>query len=297
MSGSGHRRKKKAEAHEEHVNHERWLVTYADMLTLLMVLFIVLFAISQVDQKKFMELASGMSSGFGQPVSITNGATSVLPMASGAKPIVDAAPAMSVDAIPSLVSEMAKGTGGTPGASAAAKAQERDTATLDKAAQLISQALKKAGVDKKVVLTRDDRGLTVTVVVDDLVFPADSADLQTDGQVLLAAIAPALKETKHDLLIEGHTNTVNVQPKNYPSEWELSSARASSVARWLITEAGLAPATMSVAGYADTRPLVPESDPRSTVLNRRVAIVVLSSLTSEQKALLDLISANAPEGN
>lgn len=297
MSGTGTRRKKKAEAHEEHVNHERWLVTYADMLTLLMVLFIVLFAISQVDQKKFMELASGMSSGFGQPVSITNGATSVLPMASGAKPIVDAAPAMAVDAIPSLVSEMAKGTGGNPAAKAAQKAAERDTAALDKAADLISKALKKAGLDKKVVLTRDARGLTVTVVVDDLVFPADSASLQTEGQVLLAAIAPALKETKRDLMIEGHTNTVNVRPKNYPSEWELSSARASSVARWLITEAGLAPASMSVAGYADTRPLVPESDPRSSVLNRRVAIVVLSSLSGEQRALLDLISANASEGN
>jgi chemotaxis protein MotB len=300
--GSAHRRRKKGgEQHEEHVNHERWLVTYADMLTLLMVLFIVLFAISQVDQKKFMQLATGMSSGFGQPVSITNGATSVLPMSESSKPVTDSAPAMSIDAIPSLVSEIAKGTGaGSSNNAAAAAAQaaaDRDAADLDKAADLIAQALKKAGLDKKVVLSRDSRGLVVTVVVDDLVFPADSAELQTDGQVLLAAIGPALKATKHDILVEGHTNTVNVRPKNYPSEWELSSARASSVARWLITEAGLSPALLTVAGFADTRPLVPESDPRSTRLNRRVAIVVQSTLTGEQKALLDLIQANASEGN
>lgn len=302
MSGgsSSRRRKKGGEQHEEHVNHERWLVTYADMLTLLMVLFIVLFAISQVDQKKFMQLATGMSSGFGQPVSITNGATSVLPMAADSKPVTDSAPAMSIDAMPSLVSEVAKGTGAGSANAAAAAAQaaaERDNADLSKAADLIEKALKKAGLTDKVVLSRDSRGLTVTVVVDDLVFPADSADLQTDGQVLLAAIGPALKATKHDILIEGHTNTVNVRPKNYPSEWELSSARASSVARWLISETGLAPAHLTVAGYADTRPLVPESDPRSTRLNRRVAIVVQSTLTGEQKALLDLIQANASEGN
>lgn len=301
MSASvGKRRKKREAPHEEHVNHERWLVTYADMLTLLMVLFIVLFAISQVDQKKFMQLATGMSSGFGQPVSITNGATSVLPEAAAAKPVTDSAPALAIDAIPSLVSEIAKGTGAGSSNAAAAAAQaaaKRDNADLDKAAALITAALKKAGLTKKVVLSRDARGLTVTVVVDDLVFPADSADLQTDGQVLLAAIGPALKATKHDLLIEGHTNTVNVRPKNYPSEWELSSARASSVARWLISESGIDPLHLSVVGYADTRPLLPASDPRSTQMNRRVAIVVQSTLTGEQKALLDLIQANATEGN
>jgi chemotaxis protein MotB len=292
VSSHARRRKKGGEHAEEHVNHERWLVTYADMLTLLMVLFIVLFAISQVDQKKFMELASGMASGFGQPVSITDGATSVLPQAEAAKPVTDAAPIMSIDAMPQLASEVAHGTGATAEQAAAASAAERDSRSLDEAEAIISAAVTKAGLRKKVELTRDERGLTVSVVVDDLVFPADSATLQPAGRSLLATIAPALEQTKKDIVVEGHTNTVNVAPRNYPSEWELSTARASSVVRALVSE-GLRPTRLSAAGYADTRPLLPESDPRSSTLNRRVAIVVLSSLTADQRALLMLTTANS----
>ena len=294
--GGGGRRKKHDDDHEEHVNHERWLVTYADMLTLLMVLFIVLFAISMVDQKKFMELASGMASGFGQPVSITNGATSVLPEAAAAKPVVDAAPVMSVDAVPMIAQEMAHGTGTSPKTAAADAAAARDNKDLSKASEDISAALEKAGLKDKAVITRDARGLTVSLVVDDLVFPGDSAQLLAAGQKLLHIVGPTLVATKHDIVIEGHTNQVAAHPVNYPSEWELSSARASSVVRFLIADSNLSPNSVSVAGYADTRPLVPASDPRSVTLNRRVDIVVLSSLTAEQQALLDLAKAGVTTG-
>lgn len=297
MSSARGRRRRGGDGHaEEHVNHERWLVTYADMLTLLMVLFIVLFAISMVDKKKFNELATGMASGFGQPVSITNGATSVLPMAAAAKPVTDAAPVVAVDAIPSLVTEVAKGTGGNPEARAAEAARDRDKEALDKAEELVRRALTKAGLADKAVITRDDRGLTVSIIVDELVFPADSAVLGAEGLKLIDTVAPALEQVSRDIVIEGHTNQVKVAPKFYPSEWELSSARASSVARYLISDHGLNPKTLSVVGYADTRPLIPPSDPRSITVNRRVAIVVLSALTGEQKALLDLIKAEN-EGN
>ncbi len=138
----------------------------------------------------------------------------------------------------------------------------------------------------RVVMRREERGLSISVIVDDLVFPADSAQLQDAGKRLLAVIGPALKASGHDILVEGNTNTVAVHPRNYPSEWELSSARASSVVRYLISPLGLRPRSLSVAGYADTRPLVPATDPRGITLDRRVAIVVLSSLTPDQRALV-----------
>ena len=288
MSGHGGRRKKHDDHQEEHLSHERWLVTYADMLTLLMVLFIVLFAISMVDQKKFMELATGMASGFGQPVSITNGATSVLPEAAAAKPVTDAAPVLSVDAVPMIAQEVSHGTGASAQSVAAGAAAARDTKALDQASATISAALKKAGLSGKAVVTRDSRGLTISLVVDDLVFPSDSATLQPAGQALLHSIGPALKSVKRDIVVEGHTNQVSGHPTNYPSEWELSSARACSVVRFLVGDAGLDPSSMSATGYADTRPLIKPSDPRSVTLNRRVDIVVLSSLTPEQRALVDL---------
>lgn len=280
--------RKKKQHVEEHVNHERWLVTYADTITLLMVLFIVLFAISQVDQKKFMQLATGMQSGFGQPVSITAGATSVLPEAAAAKPVADAVPVVAVDAVPMLAQEMSHGTGSSPKVAAADAASTRDKVALDKATELVKHALAKAGLTKQTILSRDARGLTISLVVDDLVFPGDSAELQASGKQVLDAIGPALKETGHGIAVEGHTNQVAAHPKNYPSEWELSSARASSVVRYLIASQAMDPVAFTATGYADTKPLVPPSDPRSVTLNRRVDIVVLSSLTAEQRALLDL---------
>lgn len=288
MSARGGRRKKHDDHHEEHLNHERWLVTYADMLTLLMVLFIVLFAISMVDQKKFMQLATGMASGFGQPVSITDGATSVLPEAAAAQPVVDAAPVLSVDAVPQIAQEVSHGTGASTQTQAAGAAAARDAKALDQTTATIQAALKKAGLQGKAVVTRDSRGITISLVVDDLVFPSDSAELMPAGQQLLRTIGPALKSVRRDIVVEGHTNQVSGHPKNYPSEWELSSARACSVVRYLVTDVGLAPTTLSATGYGDTRPLISPSDPRSVTLNRRVDIVVLSSLTAEQRALVDL---------
>jgi chemotaxis protein MotB len=263
---------------EEHVNHERWLVTYADTITLLMVLFIVLFAISQVDQRKFDQLATGMAAGFGQPMAIQPGIGSVLPTSgqdTSAK-LFDALPAFSTSAVPAISTEMSRGlrtrdarpTDATKGAD-----------DLDRAQRLLEAALRKSGLRDRVVLTRDARGLTVTVVVDDLVFAADRADLRPAGRRLLAAVAPALRGAGHDIVVEGHTNSVAVHPLNYPSEWELSSARASAVVRYLIGSQGLRSDSLSVAGYADTRPLLPATDPRSVTLNRRVAIVVLNTIT------------------
>ncbi|MFA7324983.1 MAG: flagellar motor protein MotB, partial [Candidatus Nanopelagicales bacterium] len=287
-AGGGRGRKRRVQ-HEEHVNHDRWLVTYADTITLLMVLFIVLFAISQVDKHKFEALAGGLASGFGKLISVTPGSDSVLPNGPRQAPILDMAPVMSMNAIPQLDFEVAHNlTGaGLTAKQAASLAASQDASVLDHAQQLIDSALRKSRLRDHVELTRNAQGLHITVIVNDLVFPADRADLQPAGRRLLAAIAPALREARHNIVVEGNTNTVAVRPRFYPSEWELSSARASSVVRYLVSPLNLDPQWLSVVGYGDTRPLVAPSEPGSATRNRRVAIVVLSSLSSAQRALLD----------
>ena len=110
-SGGGRGRKRRVQ-HEEHVNHDRWLVTYADTITLLMVLFIVLFAISQVDKHKFEALAGGLASGFGKLISVAPGGESVLPNGPRQSPILDMAPVMSMNAIPQLNFEVAHNLSG-----------------------------------------------------------------------------------------------------------------------------------------------------------------------------------------
>lgn len=273
----------------ERGNHDRWLITYADTITLLLVLFIVLFAIGQVDMQKFKALADGMATGFGRLAPAASAGATILPDGSSPFAMLDAAPVMSVAAIPNIAEEMAQSSGAGESAAlrAARAAAARDTADLDRAERLIDTALRKAGLRSRLQFTRDARGLTLTVIVDDLVFPADSAELQPAGLRLLNAIGPALRASGHEVVVEGHTNTVPVRPRNYPSEWELSSARASSVARHFVSSLHVDPRLLSVVGYGDTRPLLPESDPRSTSINRRVAIAILSSVPAEQRALLN----------
>lgn len=289
-------RKKKGHD-EEHINHERWLLTYADMITLLMCLFIILFAMSKLDAKKYDEMARSLAQGFGQVINISQGSMSVLP-ATGQEVTLQNAPKTDVMAVvspnvmPPLVNQinammqsqaMGQNQQQAMATQAAVAAVTADKATLDKAQKALQEAINKAGLAGRVTLSREERGLVVNMLVDDVIFPADSAVLQPAGEKVIAALAPAIKETGHRVIIEGHTNTAKAHPKNYPSEWELSSARASSVARYLTSPLGLDHYTMSVVGYGDTSPLVPESNPNNMTINRRIAIVISTATTEQER--------------
>jgi chemotaxis protein MotB len=285
---------------QEHENHERWLISYADMVTLLFALFVLLFAISQINQKKFDELAASLATGFGTVVNISDGNDSVLPEA-GDNVTLSATPPRDVPAIviPDIMPQLkeqvsaAMSTQGTIAGEktslavqAAEAAQAADLANLSKAELELVEAVSASSLAGKVVLSREERGLVVTLLVDDVIFAPHSATLQSGGEDAIRALLPALQDSGTQLIIEGHTNTANVQPINFASDWELSSSRAGAVARFLNSEGGVSRDRMHVAGYADTSPLVPETNPEHLRLNRRVAIVLASGLTDEQRALL-----------
>ena len=285
---------------QEHENHERWLISYADMVTLLFALFVLLFAISQINQKKFDELAVSLATGFGTVVNISDGNDSVLPEAGdnvtlNSTPPVDV-PAIVVPDIMPQLKEQVSATMSTQGTiagektslavQAAESAQAADQANLSKAELALVEAVSASSLAGKVVLSREERGLVVTLLVDDVIFAPHSATLQSGGEDAIRALLPALQDSGTQLIIEGHTNTANVQPINFASDWELSSSRAGAVARFLNSEGGVSRDRMHVAGYADTSPLVPETNPDHLRLNRRVAIVLASGLTDEQRALL-----------
>jgi len=288
---------------EEHENHERWLVTYADMLTLLMVLFIVMFAMSQVDQKKFAALKAGLAVGFGAPaITIT---TDTAPLSSGgAADATVSAPDPAV--APGLSGPGANGGSSSSSSSsssassaasqavataervvaeqrAAAAQQEADNLTAVQ--QAINAELAKRGLAGNVDYTLDQRGLVITVVSSSVVFAGDRADLQPGGQRIVDAILPVLAKLPNNVEVDGHTNQLPGATTNYPSAWELSTARASTVVRYLVDH-GIAAHRLSAAGFAGTRPLYPVGDPRAASRNRRVDIIVLSSLPPDQRALL-----------
>lgn len=292
----GRRRAKKHEE-EEHENHERWLVSYADMVTLLMVLFIVLFAISQVDKAKFAALAAGLSASFGAPITALPGTT---PQGS----VLDALPA-AVDIAAGIApgQEASREEVDAAAAQAAVERAARVAAeaqvTYDNLVEVrrrIQEALDAAGYGAAARFEIDDRGLVVHVVADEVLFDAEHADLRPEGAIVLDAIAPTLRALPNQLAIEGHANHLPVTPGGpWPSNWELSAYRATTVVRYL-AGAGVPEGRMSAIGYGSTRPLVPVTDPTAITVNRRVDIVVLSTASAEANALLSGLDTASRQG-
>ncbi|MEO6503710.1 MAG: flagellar motor protein MotB [Jatrophihabitantaceae bacterium] len=270
---------------EEHENSERWMVTYADMLTLLLVLFIVLYAISQVNTSKFEQLKSSLASAFdnGQP-SILSGGSGIV----GGNAAADRADPMTPPLIPPTEQRN----------QAAAVEQERQAAQREtdefkKIEAAIRASLHKHGLDGHAEFSINERGLVVTVVTDELVFSGNSAVLQPEGNEILNAVAPPLRPVDNRIQVDGHTNQQNVSTAPYPSGWELSSARASSVVRHLVTHGKISASRLSASGFSDQRPLLPASDPRSITRNRRVEIVVLSKLPAGARTATPVIGKPA----
>jgi chemotaxis protein MotB len=303
MSGGGHGggkgggKRRKHVAHEEHENHERWLVTYADMLTLLMVLFIVLFAMSAVDHRKFRALADGLAEGFGAPSVAFKGQPEALD--GDAKPSVTAmtgaAPSLQNGvAVPSEADSAARNAEADKRAVAAAdrlkvaraaNSAEREVKNMRDVQEKITQALRAKKMEDAVRFKITERGLVVTIVTSEVIFAGDRADLLAGGRTVLDAVAPALVDLPNAIQVDGHTNQLPVPTVNYPSAWELSTARASTVVRFLHGH-GIPEGRLSASGYAGTRPLYPPDDPKAPSLNRRVEVVVLSNLDAAAKSLL-----------
>src|SRR5688572_439925 len=294
MSTAPHPGRKRPKKHEEeeHENHERWLVSYADMVTLLMCLFIVLFAMSQVDKAKFAALSAGLSASFGAPItalpgtspegSVVDALPAAVDIAAGIAPGDKAEQSEVEAAVAQAAAERAQRVAGE-----AATAYDDLAATRDK----IDAALTAAGFDGAARYEIDERGLVVHIVADAVLFDAEEAVLRPEGRQILDAVAPSLIGLPNVLRIEGHANHLPVTAGGpWPSNWELSGYRASTVLRHLGGD-GVPEPRMSATGYSSTRPLVPETDRNALTVNRRVDIVVLSTASAEANALLPGIDA------
>ncbi|MEU8815832.1 flagellar motor protein MotB [Actinoplanes sp. NPDC048796] len=301
MSSGGGKRKQRHEEHEEHVNHERWLVSYADMLTLLFVLFVVLYSMSDVNMKKFAELAAGLSSGFGAQSAAFSGQTSTLDGAGqsaevvqidpGANPGDGKAGSSNLTAKQQEAVKAAMAAEDRAKASKNAQAATKEAENLKKIENQISDVLAAQKLLGSVKFTIDRRGLVVTVLTNDVVFAGNRAELKPGGKKILDAIAPTLRKLPNNIEVDGNTNQLKAQTTYYPSGWELSAARASTTVRYL-TGKGLAKNRMTAVGNSDTKPLIDPADPRSITMNRRVDIVVLTTLTADQAALLPAASGS-----
>ncbi|CAM3339488.1 flagellar motor protein MotB [Nocardioides dubius] len=280
--------RRKREIEEEHENHERWLVSYADMITVLMALFIVLFAMSQVDETKYSELKESLRNGFGESGAMMHEKSSILESNSsvtvGAVVPQDELSAMTPEQIQMVDRALQRSK--QLEQQRVANEVDNEVSRLEDVLRRLSKALRAHGLADDVRASIDDRGLVVSLVSQHVVFHANLASLTDRGRRVLNTLSPVLRDLPDDLQIDGHTNQVPVQPKYFDTDWDLSAARAITVLRHL-NEVGRIPTDrLSATAYGMERPLIDPDKAGSQRINKRVDIVVLSSLPPESRQLL-----------
>lgn len=275
--------KKKHEEHEEHANHEAWVIPYADLLTLLMALFLVLWAIGQTDMAK----ARAVSAGFAEALGIgpTGGAVG----GGGAGSSTYAGTGITVPQAANEVGQAAPNADTRTLANAQGildQAKQRQAAIegerqeLEQTKQQIQEELDAKGFGDKVEMRVDERGLVV-VATEGLLFASGSAGLESSGTAAIDIIAGPLLGLTQPIRIEGHTDDAPIASATFPSNWELSTARASSVLRYLIGHHAFPTARISAAGYGETRPVGDNATAEGRAANRRVEIVVQAVKVTE----------------
>lgn len=214
-----------------------WLSTYADMVTLLLCFFVLLFAFSNVDEERFQSVMSAFRGGLG---------------------VLDGSPVVNIidTGISNNISELA---------------MEQLMGLHDS----LSQFLQDEGIERSVSLSMDERGLTIRFA-DQILFDLGKADLKPEAIEILNHLSPILKELPNPIRVEGHTDDLPINTPIFPSNWELSTHRATNVIRYLVENAGFDPTKLSAAGYGEFRPIVENDSSVNRALNRRVDIIIMS---------------------
>ncbi len=222
--------------HEEHANHERWLVTYADLMNLLLVFFIVLYAMSKTDSTKYQQIAFSLQRAF------------------------------SVDVL----------QGGEPGSIGETEdGDSRFSAYLSIRAQIASLESMNSVPANSIEVQLTNEGVVIHMD-ESVLFPPASANLRPDAMLVLDNVAAILGPLPNEVRVEGHTDSSTPDPLEYPTNWELSSARAVNVVRYLTGGAHIPPERISAAAYAEYRPLAEDDDLEGRRLNRRVSFVIVA---------------------
>lgn len=233
---------KRSSESEKEPSHERWLLTYSDLITLLMIFFVLLYTISNVNSKKFAQLSASMSqallgqnSGFfiGEapgPVMIENGKSNSQNKA-----------------------EMAK---------------------MEKAQREIQKLIQQQGLNGRVEVSQEARGLVISLK-EALLFESGSSEITPRAKEVILKIGQILKKLPNQIRIEGHTDNLPIHNNLFASNWELSTARATNVVRLMISQVGIKPDNLSATGYGEYRPIVPNNTEANRSRNRRVDIVVM----------------------
>lgn len=254
--------------HEEHENHERWLVSYADFITLLFAFFVVMYALSSVNEGKYKILSDSLNTAF-RNVSNTQGGQIV---------IIEGAPRVQVSPVRPA-----------PPADDQTKVKQREK--MRNMAKDIMQVLAPLVKQGKVKVLETSRGVTVEIN-DSILFAPGQANLEPESINALRAVAGVVAENQFPVTIEGHTDNIPIKTAQFPSNWELSAVRATTVLR-LFADSGVNPAVLTAIGYGEQHPVESNDTPAGRARNRRVSILI-DSATPEVKSEITSLEKGAP---
>jgi chemotaxis protein MotB len=232
---------------DEPENHERWLISYADFITLLFAFFVVMYAISAVNIGKYKVFSDALGNAFGGQGSATPVNTQVQNL-----PIPN------------------------PGLKRRTEMLRKEKEQMTRLAQDLLSTMAPLVKEGKVRVTQNSRGVSVEINASVLFDPGE-AKLMPESVEALRAVANLLKSDGHDVQVEGHTDNQPIANPRYPSNWELSSVRASSVVR-LFIDAGVAPTRLTAVGFSSNQPVADNDTPLGRARNRRVAVTILSGI-------------------
>lgn len=244
------RRKKHEEGHD---NNERWLLTYSDLITLLMIFFIVMYSMSNLDKQKYQQIASGLNKAMG----------------GGGKNIIGVDKGVAVD------------QDWQPTNTEVVQAEEKNK--LEEVKKQVDQYLQQNGLSQSVDTKVEERGLVLSFK-DSLFFDSGQSDIKTDEVRKLVDIGKILNMkavSDNYIRVEGHTDNVPISTYQYKSNWDLSVIRASNVAQLLIAQSGIVPQRVSALGYGEFRPIADNNTVAGKAKNRRVDIIIMSSKYNE----------------
>jgi len=247
---------KKAKVQKDTI--DRWLLTYSDLMNLLLIFFIILYAISQVDSSKYNQLAYSLREAFG-----TSASSTYIGTHGSSNSIIDLDSGSASTVIPDKL---------------------EDT-QMEEVKKKIDEVVAKSGIDNSIEVTIKERGIEISIR-DSLLFKSGSSDIEPKAKETIVQIGNILHNlSDNQIRVEGHTDNEPIRTTQYPSNWELSSARAVNVLRILIDESGIDPKMVSAIGYGEFRPKLPNTSIENKIKNRRVDIVVV-------KESLNLTEAN-----
>jgi chemotaxis protein MotB len=271
MSATATRGRRRPAEHEEeeHENEERWLVSYADMMTLLFCLFMVLFAISSVNTSKFESLKLSLQESLSGKVLSGGQAIMETGETRETERSVPDPPIQAMTPVETVRSEM-------DAAKAKVSAEEalKEEESFRRLKARIDADARDMGLAKKVRTDIRERGLVVRLLTDGVFFDSGQADLKPASLPILSKLGDLISgEQKHPVVVEGYTDDQPISSGIYPSNWELSGARASSVVRRILA-AGVHRERVSTAGYAERHPVSSNATPQGRSRNRRVEVVL-----------------------